>query len=354
MSVRYQIVFRDGQKMERVASCFGATSYPDWSQSFTPASAARRPASEQSFIQLFTDYIHPCWIRTIEEDYEAQNRTPIRGWPNPHDPAQTERDKAKAVENFMAEAKLLLDDIPHLKKVITVHPILQVVRGHFKDTRADQVILSMFCMRNLMSYSQMAYTYRKLRKDGYRPRVAAVVAHQVSLDFNAMGQPSYNDQRCGETNWINPETFGRNAWLRFMNQDIDSEFDFNQEPWRVQCGYRRDNTYQQSGNIFDRNRAGGTISNWVTMEVSNDSWSRDRQRHRKLVDGYSIVGDSPLSPSSQHYHTSVGYYIVNASRYVGSDSGTRIPSNNGQEAFDHYMDELSTYLRENGINPMSE
>ncbi|MCS5737305.1 hypothetical protein, partial [Herbiconiux daphne] len=145
---------------------------------------------------------------------------------------------------FLREMQELVADMPWLQDVITIHPITGVVRAHIKDHKADKIITSLFLIRNIGNYMNQAVTYRKVRNMGYRPRFAAIIAHKVYANLGFGNSVQYSDQYLGEYNWINPQSFGKNAFLKMMGADKDTEFDFIQKPWAEQRGYRHDGYYR--------------------------------------------------------------------------------------------------------------
>lgn len=311
MGVKYDVIFKDGARLPREAVCFGSMAGASWS--FNNAELCSRPASEQAMIQFYTaNNIHPIW----EEPDFTKNR---RDWSRQNAIAEGKRNANKA---FLAEMKILFADLPWLSDVITLHPLVGVARAHIKQHAADKIITSLFLIRNLCNYGETAASYRHFRHMGLRPRICAVMASYMTKNFGAMGRCDFSQSYLGEYNWTNPQTFGKQAFIRMMTADKDTEFDFIQLPWAVQRGYRRDGFYRHgtSGNvsgpvdeddytpeeggfkIFDRRYTRAERWDYSANRTMHpqDSSVRHRCSHlytRNLVDCYSIPGDEPIEPA---------------------------------------------------------
>lgn len=301
MAVKYDVIFKDGKKISKEAICFGAMAYGNWDNSFNDRDLAGRDASEQVMIQFHTgSHIHPIWAET---DYTKFRRD----WSNG---GVSGREKQKANKDFLHELKELIDDLPFVSEIITVHPLVGVVRAHLKDHPADQVITSLMLCRNLCNYSDMAATYRHFKVQGYRPRFCAMMAHLLSKNFGAMGRHDWTSISIGEYNWINPNHFGKNAMLKLMGCDETTQFDFHQQPWTVQKGYRRDNWYRDQSRTDWTPETGGLFI-FDDRMVWAEGWDQDRQapvhprtnesngyinylKTRNIVDWGSIPQDEPI------------------------------------------------------------
>ncbi|MCS5736774.1 hypothetical protein, partial [Herbiconiux daphne] len=164
MGVKYDVIFKDGQRLSREAVCFGSMAGAQWSFGNSGNLCSRDP-SQQSLIQFYTaNNIHPIWQ---EENYLLNCREWRGG-------SVSGSSKALANRQFLNEMKLLFEDLPWLANVITVHPVTGVVRAHIKDHPADKIITSLFLVRNLCNYGETAASYRHFRHSGLRPRLCAI------------------------------------------------------------------------------------------------------------------------------------------------------------------------------------
>lgn len=301
MAVKYDVIFKDGKKLSKEAICFGAMAYGNWDNSFNDRDLAARPADQQAMIQFHTgSHIHPIWA---EADYTKFRRD----WSNG---GVSGREKSNANKAFLTELKELVDDLPFVKQVISVHPLVGVVRAHIKNHPSDQIITSLMLVRNLCNYSDMAATYRHFKAAGYRPRFCAVMAHLVSKNFGSMGRSDWSSISIGEYNWINPNHFGKQALINLMGCDESTQFGFHQLPWAEQKGYRRDNWYRdqsrtdwnpQNGGmfIFDDRMIWAEMWDWERNQAVNQRTNEDHGyinylKTRNIVDWGSISQDEPV------------------------------------------------------------
>ena len=309
MAVKYDVIFKDGQRLTREAVCFGSMAGGEWG--FGSTALCNRDPSEQSLIQFYTaNNIHPIWG---EDDYMRTRRD----WPSAN---SVGAGKQEANRKFLTEMKLLFADLPWLEDVITIHPVTGVVRAHIKKHAADKIITSLFLVRNLANYSETAATYRHFRSQGLRPRFCAIMACYMAKNFGAMGRCDFTQQYLGEYNWFNPQAFGKQSFLQMMQADKDTEFDFIQLPWAVQRGYRRDGFYRYRNNNYDVSGSAEvedydeTVGGWKIFDSRYYSaerwdWERNEARNprlprtrgnsshlytRNVVDCYGISGDVPF------------------------------------------------------------
>lgn len=325
MGVKYDVIFKDRRKMTREAVCFGSMATGQWEGNWSNNELAERPADQHAMVQFHTaNNIHPVWF---EPDYTKF----IREFPNRNTPG-TARSEANKL--FLQEMKILWDDMPVLQKVLTIHPLVGVVRAHLKDHPADLIITSLFLIRNLCNYSEMAASYRHFRSQGYRPRFCAIMAHIVGKNFGAMGRHDWSQSSLGEYNWINPNHFGKNGLLQLMGHTEETQFDFIQQPWTIQKGYRRDSFYRDSSNAYDPaqpTRRGflvqddrmiyGEYWDWNAEQPVNEyggSNSVNLLKTRNIVDCYSIKQDEPVDPEIQLWNPVHGFQIFGRIQNSGS------------------------------------
>lgn len=281
MSVKFDVVFKDGFKLKMTSICFGVMEKGRWGEinGYRGMSPENHQDADQRFIQFYTNFqVHPMWAS--EEGYK-------RDWPRD----MSEREAVNlASKNFIAEMKEIQKDMPFLQGLVTFHPLLHVARVHIKNHTVDQIMLALFLVRNLCHYSNNCFTYRYLRTEhNLRPMLAAVLCHQFSLDLGSFNRKSFVPTHLGEYNWINPQTFGKNALLRFMTHTKETDFEYKQGLWKQDKGYRRDEHFQRNREYFDQNIRG-----------SNKWW--------KMVAPFSIPGDEPIS-EVQEKHNEYGFIM---------------------------------------------
>lgn len=356
MGVKYDVIFKDGQRLSREAVCFGSMAGAQWS--FGNSGLTNRNPNEQSLVQFYTvNNIHPIWQL---DDFNGN----CREWTDRNNVAKCRRD---ANRKYLTEMKLLLDDLPWLQDVITVHPLVGVVRAHIKEHKADKVITSLFLMRNLCNYGETAASYRHFRNLGYRPRLCAIMAHYVTKNFGFGGRCEFSQQYLGEYNWINPQTFGKESFMRMMAADKDTEFDFIQLPWATQRGYRRDGFYRYRNDIDmqrpateeDFNPEEGGWKIFDSRYISAENWNYERGEAinprsnrtrstasylftRNLVDCYSIPGDTAFD-SGMTWDPVFGIQVINR--------GSTVPS---PDAVNSLLAEIERVCTEAGISIRTE
>lgn len=310
MSVKFDVVYKDGFKLKQTSICFGVMEKGRWNEinGHRGMSPENHQDSDQRFIQFYTNaFIHPMWAH--DEGFK-------RDWPRDI----TERDAHNlASRNFINEMKELQKDMPFLQGLVTFHPLLHVARVHIKNHTVDQIMLALFLVRNLCHYSTNCFTYRWLRTEhNLRPLLAAILCHQFSLDLGTFDRKSFVPAHLGEYNWINPQTFGKNALLRFMTHTKDTEFDYRQGLWKDDKGYRRDEWFQRNREYFDQNIRG-----------TNKWW--------KMVAPFSIPGDEEIS-EVQDKSNEYGFII-------GSWNDSNIP----ESRIEKYISDVVNLLTENNI-----
>lgn len=340
MSVRYDLVFNSGKRISKNSVCFGSMSgnnFSDMYRTDAERTLAQLPATSHRFIQFFPAYhISPIWCYPFDENK--------RDWPRElisDSGSLLPNAKDAASKNFLEEMKILYDDMPLLHGQMTIHPLLGVVRSHIKPSfQSDKVMLSLFLIRNLCNYPDTAFSYRELRHKGYRPRLAAILAHLYATGSSSrISTANRFNQVIGEYNWINPDTFGKQAFLAFMNQGVGFG-NYYQQPWMEQKGYQRDHHFAGAQrHVFDSRYRG---SNWDF--VSNDRHhghdGTNIHTYWNMVDAYSIPGDEPIL-ESMWWNPVCGFNIP-------FDPNT---SKITQETFDSFHQGILDLCAENNINP---
>lgn len=268
MSVKFDVVYKDGFKLKQTSICFGVMEKGRWNEINGHSRMPRENHDDcdQRFIQFYTNaYIHPMW---------AYDEGIKRDWPQGDN---NQEGLNKASKRFIAEMKEIQKDMPFLQGLVTFHPLLHVARVHIKNHTVDQIMLALFLVRNMCHYSNNCFTYRWLRETyNMRPSLAVILCHQFSMDLGSFGRNSFCPAILGEYNWINPQTFGKEGLLRFMTHTKETEFDYRQGLWKEDKGYRRDEWFRRNDVYFDEN-----------MRGNNKYW--------KMVAPFSIPEDESFS-----------------------------------------------------------
>lgn len=316
MAVKYDVIFKDGQKLSKDAICFGGMAHGNWGGSWGNRELAESDPANQKMIQFHTGaHLHPIWL---DEDFTKVRRD----WPNG---GVGGREIQNANKQFLTELKLLVDDMPLLQDVLTIHPLVGVVRAHLKDHPADKIITSLMMVRNIANYCDMAASYRHWRSLGYRPRFSIILAHMFSKNVGPLSS-TWSNASIGEYNWINPNQFGKQAFLQMMGHDADTAFDFIQQPWRVQRGYRRDNFYRRT-DVSDFSPETGGLLVFDERMIYADGWDHNsnvpygvRQMDipngyipllytRNIIDCFSISHDDPIC-EEQGWNEVEGFGVI--------------------------------------------
>lgn len=301
MSVAYELVFKDGRKVATTGSCFGGTSRPQFG--FLSFTDNNRPSETHGVLNFNVDRsISYIWKHDGYPANVAEARIPEPGTSSYS--SMSRETRALALRNFFKEAKLMLEDMPWLKRVVILHPISNIIRVKLKDVPADEVMSALFLFRNLANYDSYAATYLAHRRAGYRPRFCAILAHFFYQSSNAFGAVSYSVLSLGEYNWFNPTTFGLRGFIQLMSADESTPFDFIQQPWTVQKGYRRDSYYSGEGpNYLEFEER------FYYNDPNNREWDFNERRllsryqhtapqrvpaTRKLTDGLCFPNDEPI------------------------------------------------------------
>lgn len=353
MSVQYSVVFKDGNRFTNNAICFGVMGNNRWHEQ-RPVSATTenrrelldRPGSEQAFIQFDTLHnIHPIWY------HDASNYS-ARDWPNSSDVNREEARKI-ANKNFLNMMKDLLDDLPMLHGLVTIHPLVGAIRVHIKDHTADQIMLALYLFRNLCHYGNFAMGYRWLLASGYTPRFAAVVAHLVYVDvtpgnFGRAPTVVMQNTQTGEYNWCSPDTLGRQGFLNLMGQQLD-QFNWKQHKWKDEKGYYRESWFSANQIYFDE-RYEGYIWDFQNgrrdVEAERQNWGdRTPVNPRKIwhmIDVFSVPGDVPIDESVQQWNSVVGFkFFLNDISYL--------QENLSQTQISQIVTTLASVCESNGI-----
>lgn len=289
MSVNYSIVCKDGQKATVSSVCFGKMNVNRWFEQSAMAGTSQdvisRGGEEHAFIALNCSVnIHPCWFQDMSEE------NTLREFPE----GQGVEGRKIACRNFLGAMKDLLADLPMLKGILTVHPLLGVVRVYIKEHQADEIMEALYLVRNLNQYSSYGSAYRKAIRNGYRPRFAAILAHMLPGEhqpgsFGRVPEFKVTNATIGEYNWFNPNTFGKQSFLNLMKQDLES-FSWKLHKWKDSPGYRRDGYFVNEGVIFDdRYNSSMGLKYW------------------HMVDCLCVPGDEPILEEDHDWNSSRGF-----------------------------------------------
>lgn len=254
MGVSYDIITKDHNKVCKDDICFGAMNCFPWSgQNVNPNTRQNTEATRGVVDRMTT-----ADMKIIQ--YLPSGMFKGAYWSHPEgkptrDVVQNEGESnpealARARKRYFSEMKAIVEDMPILKNILTIHPVLDVCRAHIKDHPADKVILSVFLMRNLAQYDYI-HTYNLLRSNGYRPRVAAIFSQFFRYQKgNGITRDAITVYQQSESSWIRCELFGKNAAIRLLKQEDDSFW--IQHPWVEQsCGYMRDSHLSRADQVFD-------------------------------------------------------------------------------------------------------
>lgn len=355
MSVRYSVVFKDGNRFSNESICFGVMGNARWHEqrpfSFSGSnvhSLLDRAGSDHAFILYDSLHgIHPIWCYD-QSDYST------RDWPS--DVSRTDARKT-ANRNFLNMMKDLVEDLPMLAGLVTVHPLIGGIRVHIKDHTADQIMLALYLFRNLAQYGNFAMGYRWLLNKGYRPRFAAVVAHMVYIDvmpgtFGRAPKAVIQNTQTGEYNWCSPDTLGRQGFLNLMGQNLEA-FQWKQHKWKDDKGYFREEWFRRNEIWFDERYEGflwnfTTKSRDVAAELQN--WGREDRvpmcprKYWHMIDVFSVPGDVPIDEEIQQWNSILGFKFF-------LDDITYLQESLSDEKAELLIERLAQFCTDNNIPP---
>jgi hypothetical protein len=285
--VRYDLFLKDGKHIKQTYACFGLLNDLPWSRYSINSSvyqdSAQLEAAKQIADQTDTDNLS--FVQYLPESsfyhsaWSCPDGNPSRTLKELPDESIEDRD-ARCLKAYFSEMKLLLEDLPMLKGAVTIHPLAKCVRVHIPGNEADKVALSLFLFRNL-AQDEYIHGYRLLRKMGYRPRIAAVIAHTVIYAPASPFQVArWYAASQDENSWINPYTFGKNGFISLIKQEEDWT------PWYQDLFENQSNGYYRDEHFSDGNDDGFTIS-----LDSGESYNRNR----RLTDAFSVECDQKLN-----------------------------------------------------------
>ena len=297
--VRYDLFLKDGRHIKMTYACFGLLNDMPWG-TYNIYSSLYPDQDQVTLARAMTSETTPNNVSFVQYLPEGNFYTSAWSCPdgNPSRTTQTLPDestgdaKIRAMKEYFKEMKLLLDDLPMLKGAVTLHPLAKCIRVHIPGNEADKVALSLFLFRNL-AQDEYIHGYRKLRKAGYRPRIAAVIAHTLTYSPASpfQGERWYATSQ-DENSWVNPLTFGKLSFITMIKQGSDWNPWFQDLFESHQNGYWRDSHFRDNNEVFN---------------ISCDEDDEDSSHYRRLTDAFSLENDSPLH-TSQRTDTSCGFY----------------------------------------------
>lgn len=266
MAVTYDVVYKNNRRIPISGPCFGgfsdARSYP--SHSIRRAFATSRGLQNDEMRSMYDNPQDAAFIQFYAEPQGEY-------WRDGNEEAQVWKRR------YFDEMSALAKDIPWLD--FSVHPLLGVIRVPVEGKPADQIMMTLFLVRNLAHYDY-AIGYRELRGQGFKPMAAAIFSSfWKKSKGNTFTPGSWFYVTVGEYNWLSPWTFGKQALEQMLNADAT----FNpwvQGIWSTQGCYRRDRYFQEQRSYF-HNPPGSE---------NGDNPSRCR----RLIDCLSIPADEPL------------------------------------------------------------
>lgn len=360
MSVQYSVVFKDGKRFKNSAVCFGVLGDGRWDEQrpsyTTPGSSAseltRRPGSDHSFIEFDSSFnIHPTWVHG-PDNYTS------RGWDSSGSSNSNSETRKTANRNYLYAMKDLVDDLPMLHGMVTIHPLIGGIRVHIKDHTADEVMMALYLFRNLCHYDQYACIYKYLLTLGYRPRFAAIVCHLfygrvTPGTFGRQPVVQFKNNSVGEYNWVSPDTMGRQGFLNMMSQDLDS-FSWKQHKWKDGWGYHREGYFKRNNIWFDERYEGymwdfDNNRRDVSREQANygNSVPVCPRKYWHILDALSVPGDVPILDGLQTWNPVLGFkwHLEMARNNIGTDYSF------STEQTANILEGLSALCEMNGINP---
>lgn len=336
MAITYDVVYKNNRRIPITGPCFGGFSEEG---SFPSSSIRRSYATSRGLTMDEMRQLH----RTPQDARFFQ----FYGEVNSEFWKEKTRDTAEiCARRYYEEMKLLVADIPWMDA--SVHPLLGVIRIPVKDKPADQVMMTLFLMRNLAHY-EYATGYRYLRKMGMRPYAAAIFSSFWKKGLgNTFTAGTWFYTTVGEYNWLSPFTFGRESLRALLTAD-ETFNPWFQGLWGEQGGYRRDRYFNGMGD--------------GPVEYFNPSLdSRDRPRvlsnttnpshYRRLIDCLSVKNDTPMFSivKARHEYTDRGNTYI--SLRWGPSSEYERNKNFTEAELMPTIEEFIALCREFGYEPM--
>lgn len=299
MSVRYNVYLNNGKHIAISYICFGLLNRFPWSHGQTYNLYRTREQRQIAEDELSSGNVRPENVHFLQ--YMPEDHFYTSAWS--HEELKPTRNmvrfsnesgpeaKKRALKAYFGEMKLLLADMPIFSDMVTVHPLAKCVRVYTHGQPADKVMLAMFMFRNL-AQEDYIHGYLELRSKGYRPRAAAILTHYLYYTPPSPFSGGTWTERClEESSWINPRTFGKNAFINMLKQDMDIEW--AQDLFNVQSnGYHRDHHFRNDDVVFDSN---------------GDRYDEDSPYYRRMSDAFCLPSDEKFH-TSQRWCSEMGWY----------------------------------------------
>lgn len=253
MSVKYDVVMRDGRKLLMGGGCFGALNdghYSRWS--------LREGVDDEATREL------------MDRVNNGLPHSMLRFYPN----LELGQWPVGIQGNYWTDMQEIVDSLPWMRDMVVIRPAGKFINFLTGEFPADKVMLAVFLMRNIAQMSTMGHAFRLARSNGLTPLQAAVACSVMwvgSAGFGGNRQAGTNYP--GEYNFINVYTFGRRSLARL----VAGHADWQLSSWQDLNGYRRDQYFWEN-DLTIRGFAG-------------------QQRHRILLDALSINEDDKLFDS---------------------------------------------------------
>lgn len=288
MSVQFNLILKDGKKLNCSSICYGVLN--------------EFPIRVSN---ILTDE-SPTSSEDAPDFLEAEDITHVD-----HIPHSSVVEEYGKDGDIFEDLKTLFDDLPMFAGMVRVMPEQGVFRVSIAENPADKVMMALLIGRILThshcQYSEYALGIKKARELGYTPRVWVIAS---LFSYNGSRYHPYGDRRyyvegVNEGSVFNPNTFGMESAKRFMKQDA------NYYPWFQECfrvnGYKRDDHFVSEQEVF--NEVGSHFGHDADFLDEEDAYVDDEPvdlstptstKFRKLVDCFSNPFDiNPISPGYQ-------------------------------------------------------
>lgn len=151
-------------------------------------------------------------------------------------------------EGFNGQAYLesIINAFPFSRDVCTVmiEPNTKklAVRVLAGDVPVEKTMMALFLVRNMCAYDSWFNPYHLYLASGYSVQEAIIMVSLFTKYSNMRGS-YYQKRHVGEYNFVNPLTFGAQAYENLCN---NSELNWIQGSWRTQRKYNREATFREN------------------------------------------------------------------------------------------------------------
>lgn len=254
MSVKYDLVMREGGKLLMGGGCFGALNdghYSRWS--------LRDGTHENRETMRLMDRVNEGAAHSLLRFYPNLGSG---NWPQ------------ELHDSYWEDMQTIVEALPWMRDMVVIRPAGKFINYLTGNFPADKVMLSVFLMRNIAQLPSMSHAYRTARSNGLSPLQAAVACSVMWVGNPGLGggRPAGTNYP-GEYNFVNVYTFGRRSLRRLVEGDSDWQL----PSWQELNGYRRDQYFWE---------------NELMIQVFGG-----QSRHRILLDAMSLDADDKLFDS---------------------------------------------------------